>query len=49
MIADMNPAFGFILTFSYSQPGGAKLLGSGSINAHSMIGLFKQVKFGSLI
>ena len=49
MTVDVNPAFGFILTFSYSQPGGAKLLGSGSINVHSMIGLFKQVKSGSLI
>lgn len=35
--------------FCYSQLAGAKLLGSGFINAQPVIGLFKQVKFGPLI
>ena len=35
--------------FFVLSPAGAKLLGSGFINARSVNGLFKQVKFGSLI
>lgn len=49
VIIDLNAALGFILTFPYSQPSGDMLLESGFINAHYVICLFKQVKFGPLI